>query len=79
MKTPKAVGTIDSMNSQRCLVSAVMANSAIAIALLAITALTRQRWLFMLSMVPTAFGVFMGLCGLFGWHFHPTTLVALLS
>jgi len=52
---------------------------AIAIALLAITALTKQRWLFMLSMVPTAFGVFMGLCGLFSWHFHPTALVALLS
>jgi len=52
---------------------------AIAIALLAITALTRQRWLFALSMLPTAFGVFMGLSGLCGWHFHPTALVALLS
>jgi len=52
---------------------------AIAIALLAITTLTRQRWLFALSMVPTGFGVFMGLCGLFGWQFHPTALVALLS
>ncbi|KQZ26280.1 DUF4337 domain-containing protein [Duganella sp. Root1480D1] len=52
---------------------------AIAIALLAITALTKQHWLFTLSMVPTTFGVFMGLCGLFGWHFHPTALVALLS
>ena len=52
---------------------------AISIALLAITSLTRQRWLFWLSMVPTGFGVFMGLSGLFGWPFHPTALVQLLS
>ena len=52
---------------------------AISIALLAITTLTRQGWLFWLSMVPTAFGVFMGLCGLLGWPFHPSALVALLS
>lgn len=52
---------------------------AIAIALLAITTLTRQRWLFWLSMAPTAFGVFMGLCGLLGWGFHPSALMALLS
>ncbi|HEY1150825.1 MAG TPA: DUF4337 domain-containing protein [Pseudoduganella sp.] len=52
---------------------------AISIALLAITTLTRQGWLFWLSMLPTAFGVFMGLCGLLGWPFHPSALVALLS
>ncbi len=52
---------------------------AIAVALLAITALTRQRWLFIGAMIPTAFGVLMGLCGLFGWPLHPSALVALLS
>jgi len=52
---------------------------AIAIAMLAITTLTRQRWLFWLSMLPTGFGVLMGLSGLFGWSIHPTALVALLS
>ncbi|MES2148151.1 MAG: DUF4337 domain-containing protein [Pseudomonadota bacterium] len=52
---------------------------AIAIALLAITTLTRQRWLFWGALIPTAFGVFMGLSGLFGWPFHPSALVALLS
>jgi hypothetical protein len=52
---------------------------AISIAMLAITTLTKQRWLFWLSMLPTSFGVFMGLSGLFGWPFHPTALVALLS
>jgi hypothetical protein len=52
---------------------------AIAIALLAITSLTRQHWLFWVAMIPTGFGTFMGLCGLFGWPIHPTMLVALLS
>ena len=52
---------------------------AIAIAMLAITTLTRQRWLFWLAMLPTGFGVLMGLSGLFGWSIHPSALVALLS
>jgi membrane-bound ClpP family serine protease len=52
---------------------------AIAISLLAITALTRQRWLFIGALVPTALGVFFGLAGLLGLPFHPTALMALLS
>ncbi len=52
---------------------------AIAIAMFAVTTLTRQRWLFFAAVVPTAFGVFMGLSGLLGWPFHPTALIALLS
>lgn len=52
---------------------------AIAIALLAVTALTRQWWLFWLSLVPTGFGVLMGLAGLIGWHLHPDLLIKLLS
>ena len=52
---------------------------AISISLLAITALTRQRWLFIGAMIPTVAGVFMGLSGLSGWPFHPGALVALLS
>ncbi|MFZ6778671.1 DUF4337 domain-containing protein [Undibacterium sp. Ji83W] len=52
---------------------------AIAISLLAVTALTRQRWLYFVTLVPTSFGVLMGLAGLMGWHIHPTALVALLS
>jgi hypothetical protein len=52
---------------------------AIAIAMLAVTSLTRQRWLFMVAMLPVGFGVLMGLAGLFGWGIHPTALVALLS
>ncbi|BBB58974.1 hypothetical protein UNDKW_0701 [Undibacterium sp. KW1] len=52
---------------------------AIAISLLAVTALTKQRWLYFVTLAPTGFGVLMGLAGLMGWHIHPTALVALLS
>jgi hypothetical protein len=55
------------------------ASIAIAISLLAIAALTQLWWLYALSMVPAAFGVVMGLSGLFGWSIHPTALVGLLS
>jgi len=52
---------------------------ALAISLLAMTALTQKRWLFVLAMVPTLFGVVMGLAGLFGWNIHPDVLTRLLS
>ena len=52
---------------------------AIAISLLAITALTQQRGLYFAALVPTGFGVLMGLSGLAGWPIHPNSLIALLS
>ena len=52
---------------------------ALAIALLAMTALTQKHWLFVLAMVPTVFGVLMGLAGLVGWKIHPDLLTRLLS
>jgi hypothetical protein len=52
---------------------------ALAISLLALTALTQKRWLFALAMFPTVFGVVMGLAGLLGWHIHPNLLTRLLS
>ncbi len=52
---------------------------ALAISLLALTALTQKRWLFALAMAPTFFGVLMGLAGLFGWAIHPNALTKLLS
>jgi hypothetical protein len=52
---------------------------ALAISLLAITALTQKRWLFVLAMFPTAFGVLMGLAGLLGLRIHPDLLARLLS
>ena len=55
------------------------ASIAIAISLLAVTSLTQLRWLFMLALVPSGFGVIMGLAGLCGWHLHPDGLIRLLS
>jgi hypothetical protein len=52
---------------------------ALAISLMAVTALTQKRWLFVLALFPTVFGVVMGLAGLLGWHLHPNLLTKLLS
>jgi len=52
---------------------------ALAISLLALTALTQKRWLFIIAMVPTFFGALMGMAGLFGWAIHPNILTRLLS
>jgi len=52
---------------------------AIAISLLAITALTQMWALYFVSLIPTAFGLLMGLSGLAGWSLHPSALIALLS
>ena len=52
---------------------------AIAISLLAVTALTQKRWLFWMALVPTAFGVLFGLAGLMGWRLHSDMIARLLS
>jgi hypothetical protein len=52
---------------------------ALAISLLAVTALTQKRWLFVIAMVPTFFGLLMGVAGLLSWHIHPNFLTRLLS
>lgn len=52
---------------------------AIAISLLAVTALTHLWWLYFIALVPTGFGVLMGLSGLAGWGIHPDALIRLLS
>ena len=52
---------------------------ALAISLLAVTALTHKPWLFWIALVPTVGGIFMGLAGLLGWHVHPDAIVRLLS
>lgn len=52
---------------------------AIAISLLAVTALTQFWWLYGLALVPTGFGLLMGLSGLSGWGIHPDALIRLLS
>jgi Domain of unknown function (DUF4337) len=52
---------------------------AIAIAMLAVTALTQMWPLYLAALVPTGFGVLMGLAGLGGLSIHPEALVRLLS
>ena len=52
---------------------------ALAISLLALTALTHKPWLYWLAMTATAGGVLFGLAGLLGWHLHPDALSRLLS
>ena len=52
---------------------------AIAIAMLAVTALTGLWPLYWAALLPTAAGVLMGVAGLTGLHLHPTALVRLLS
>jgi hypothetical protein len=51
------------------------ASMAIAIALLAITALTHFWWLYWVAMIPSVFGLAIGLAGLFGLPFHPDFLI----
>jgi hypothetical protein len=52
---------------------------AIAISLLAVASLTGLPWLYLLALVPSGFGVLMGLAGLLGWGVHPNGLIKLLS
>jgi len=52
---------------------------ALAISMMAVTALTRKEWLFLLALVPVALGVLMGLAGLFEWHIHPDVIARWLS
>lgn len=52
---------------------------SVALAMLAVTALTRKRWLLWASLVFGAFGFIMGVAGLIGWKIHPDWLTRLLS
>ena len=56
--------------------------AALAVSLLAVTALTQKRWLFGIAMVPTLLGVFYGIAGLLelnGALFHPDAIMKMLS
>ena len=52
---------------------------AIAIAMLAVTALTQLWALYWASLIPTTFGLLMGIAGLTALPIHPDALVKLLS
>jgi hypothetical protein len=71
--------TYDALNYRHDQFDICEALTALAISLLAVTALTHKRWLYFVALVPTFGGVLMGLAGLFGWHIHPTLLTNLLT
>jgi Mg-chelatase subunit ChlI len=52
---------------------------ALAIALLAVTALTEKTWLYWIALIPTAGGVVMGLAGLLKWQISFSALSKMLS
>jgi len=52
---------------------------SVGLAMLAVTALTRKKWLLWTSLGFGAFGFIMGLAGLIGWKIHPDWLSKLLS
>jgi hypothetical protein len=47
--------------------------------MLAVASLTQLPWLYLMALIPSVFGVLMGLAGLVGWGIHPDTLIKLLS
>ena len=71
--------TYDSLNYRDDQFDLSDALIALAISLLALTALTHKPWLYNLALLATAGGVVMGLAGLLGWHLHPDALSRLLS
>jgi hypothetical protein len=71
--------TYDSLNFRDDQFDLSDAALAIAIALLAVAALTRIWWMYWLSWAPIGFGLLMGLSGLLGWALHPDALTRLLS
>lgn len=52
---------------------------ALAIALLAVTALTEKTWLYWIALIPTGGGVLMGLAGLFQWKISFSVISKMLS
>jgi hypothetical protein len=71
--------TYDALNYRDDQFDLADAGMSIAIALLAVAALTQMWWLYALALVPGGFGAFMGIAGLAGWHVHPNFLAGLLS
>jgi hypothetical protein len=52
---------------------------SMSIAMLAVTALTKKKWLLLMSLVIGVFGVVMGTAGLAGLSIHPGWLIKILS
>ena len=79
VEAEKAQKTYDALNFRDDQFDLSDASLAIAIALLAVTALTHLWWLYWLALVPTGFGLVMGVAGLAALPIHPDALVRLLT
>jgi hypothetical protein len=55
------------------------AGLTLALALYAVTILTRKRWLFVVAIAFSALGIVMGVAGFAGWSLHPEWLARLLG
>jgi hypothetical protein len=75
----KDQATYDALNFRDDQFDLSDASIAIAISLLAVASLTQLPWLYLLALIPSGFGVLMGLSGLLGWALHPDALIKLLS
>ncbi len=71
--------TYDSLNFHDDQFDLADAAISIAISLLAVTALTNKFWLYFVALLPTGFGLIMGLAGLLNLGIHPDALTKLLS
>jgi hypothetical protein len=79
VQAEKDQGTYDALNYRDDQFDLSDAAIAIAIALLAVASLTQLPWLYALALLPSGFGVWMGLSGLIGWGYHPDTLIKMLT
>jgi Domain of unknown function (DUF4337) len=79
LQAEKDQATYDALNFRDDQFDLSDAAIAIAISLLAVASLTQLPWLFLLALIPSGFGVVMGLAGLVGWGIHPDGLIRLLS
>ena len=75
----RATANYDKLNYRDDQFDLSEASMAIAIAMLAITALTHIWWLYWLALVPSVFGLAIGLAGLFALPFHPDFLIRPLT
>jgi hypothetical protein len=55
------------------------ASLSLSIALLGVTALTQRRWLLLVAVIFTAFGLALGVSGFMGYNIHPSFIAKLLS
>ena len=78
-KAHEAKSRYDALNFRDDQFDMAEATLSLAIALMGITALTRQKLLLVVGGVFASFGCFMGVAGFAGWAVHPDTLATWLS